>query len=236
MAHASPSARTLLALAVTAGLLSATNAAADESGGGGGGERGRAVVPARCALFAAGEGAADSAHTWQELLSLAACLQDASVAAVGEPGELVPMVEALSRRLAPPMRIYLAALERGDALIQLRATFQIGMAYVALATRARSSIVVPAGAEADGDAARRHRELHARLEPLLVPARRAAWVAFRAIDEAAAEDGTLAGSELDRGMIRAAREMLPALRDAAPGAEPVTEPRAEPRPITAAAR
>jgi hypothetical protein len=238
MAHASHSARMLLALA--AGLLSARNAAADKAGGereravaarasisqprarGGDGDHDwRALVPARCAPFTAGFGEPGSRepgseHAWRELLSLATCLQDASVERVSEPAELLPMVEAMSRRLALPMKIYLAALERGDAPVQLRATFQIGMAYVALATRARSSIAAPGPG---ADAERRHRELHARLEPLLVPARRAAWIAFNAIGEAAEEDRALARNEIERGMIRAARELLPALRDAAPGAE-----------------
>ena len=244
MARASLSARTWLAVA--ASLLPAATAAAGSGEGGRGraaadgasisqpaardarsarsGGDGRdgdglaALVPARCAPFAVGSGERPgSEHAWRQLLSLAACVQDGSVEAVDELGALAAMVEELSGRLALPMKIYLGALEHGDAPIQLRAAFQVGMAYVALSTRARSGIAaLPDPAAATDDAARRHHQLHARVELLLVPARRAAWVAFRAIDAAVEEDGVLARDEVERYMVRAARQMLPALRDAAP--------------------
>jgi hypothetical protein len=248
MPHAPLPARTLLAL--VAGVFPAANAAADAGEGGRGraasahanisqpaaqdarGARSdgadgaldglAALVPARCAPFAVGSDMQPgSEHAWRQLLSLAACVQDGSVEEVDGSGELGAVVEELSGRLALPMKIYLAALEHGDAPIQLRAAFQVGMTYVALSTRVRSGIAAPPESAASAAAARRHRELHARVELLLVPARRAAWVAFRAIDAAAEEDGVLARDEIERYMVRAARQMLPALRDAAP-ADPRT--------------
>jgi hypothetical protein len=218
-----------LVLALAVGVFPAADAAADE-----GAARASAsepsgskawidVIPVRCVPFASvslelvGDRPA-SDHAWTQLLSLAACAQDGSLAdpAVTEPGELAGMVEEMSQRLALPMLVYLDALENGDAPIQLRAAFQIGMAYVGLSTRARSSIAAPADLAASAAAASRYHELHARLEPLLATARRAAWISFRAIDEAAAQDPALAGDEVERHMIRTARLMLPALRDAAP--------------------
>lgn len=191
------------------------------------------VIPRQCAPFAAGTLAPGaerptSEHGWRQLLSLAACVQDGSIrtgrtglGAVTEPAQLAPMVDELARRLALPMLVYLDALEHADAPIQLRAAFQIGMAYVALSTRARSSIAAPPELATDPAAARRYSELHARLEPLLYTARRAAWISFRAIEAAAAVDPALAGNEVERNMVEAARRMLPALRDASGDERPL---------------
>jgi hypothetical protein len=220
------SSRSIRALALGFGLgLSAGNAGADgiERAPGGPaseGARELIVLPPGCATFAEipavrSSDGPDSERAWRQLLSLAACMQDSSLGAAGVPEQLAAMVEDLSERLAPSMMIYVNALARGDAPTQLRAAFYIGMAYVALSTRARSSIAVLAD-PADGASANRHDELHARLELLLAAARRAAWFAFRAIDEAAAADGAFAANEVERNMVCAAREMLPALRDAAP--------------------
>lgn len=247
-----PRAAGALAFALAAGLLAGTTAEAeadpvsaaeprapDRTGDGDLTD----VVPARCAPFAGmtittdDAGRPRSAAGWQQLLSLAACVQDGSIAAVREPGELAPMLDELSRRLALPMMVYLDALEHAETPIQLRAAFHIGMAYVGLSTRARSAIAAPPDLATDAAAASRYRELHAELEPLLAPARRAAWVSFRAIDEAAATDAALATNEVERHMVATARRMLEGLRDAAP--EPlrlVTDRRAGTgAPVTAAA-
>jgi len=212
------------ALALAAGLFPAARAAADE-------DPARAsitepeprtwidVLPERCAQLAPVSMLAyrpASAHAWGQLLSLAACAQDGSIPAAADPADLAPMVEALSRRLALPVLIYLDALEHGDTPIQLRAAFQIGMAYVSLSTRARSSIAAPPDLASGGAAERRYHELHARLEPLLAVARHAAWISFRTIDEAATEDPALAGDEVERNMVRTARQMLTALHDESP--------------------
>jgi hypothetical protein len=227
-----------LAFALTAGLLPAVTAEAEAEGDRASASRPSApdragagdaemidVVPERCARFAVMTMATDdagrprSAEGWRQLLSLAACVQDGSIVAVREPGGLEPMLDELSRRLALPMMVYLDALEHAETSIQLRAAFQIGMAYVGLSTRARSAIAAPPDLATNPAAARRYRELHAALEPLLAPARRAAWVSFRAIDEAAAMDAALATNEVERNMVCTARRLLGELRDAAP--EPV---------------
>lgn len=183
------------------------------------------AVPLRCAPFAPHPFSIPfdrptSVQGWQQLLSFAACAQDASAAAVEDPGELAAMVEEMSRRLALPMLIYLDALEHGEAPVQLRATFQIGMAYLALGTRARSALAAPPDLATDPAAATRYCQLHARLESLLAPARHAARIAFEAIDEAAGQEATLVADAVDRNMVAMARQMLPALRDADPDAPP----------------
>jgi hypothetical protein len=226
MARSSRSIRALaLGLGLGLGVFSSASATADEverapGAPAGVGARERLTLPPRCAPFAEisvarSSDRPDSERAWRQLLSLAACVQDGSLGAAGAPDQLAPMVDDLSLRLAMPMLIYVNALEHADAPIQLRAAFHIGMAYVALSTRARSSIAAPPD-PADDASASRHGELHARLEPLLAAARRAAWVAFHAIDEAAAADGAFAANAVERNMVCAARQMLPALRDAAP--------------------
>jgi hypothetical protein len=177
-----------------------------------------AAVPPRCALFTPARGGGDQTHAWRQLLSLAACMQDGAVPSAIEPDEVEVMVEALSARLAPPLLIYLHALEHGDGPVQLRAAFQIGMAYVAFATRARSALAAPPDLATNPAAEQRYREHRDRLEPLLLPARRAAWISFQAIDEAAARSGADPGDEVERNMVCAARGMLPGLADAAPEA------------------
>lgn len=251
MAHASrisrPSSFSARALALAAGLASATSAVAGD-------ERELApdeqvapqvwidAVPTRCAMFATLSGRPTSEAEWRQLLSLAACVQDGSIGAASTSDQLAPMVEELSERLTLPMLIYLDALEHAEAPIQLRAAFQIGMAYVGLSTRARSSIAAPPDLATNPAAARRYRELHARLEPLLVPARQAAWISFRVIDEAAAVDPSLAGDEVERHMVATARRMLQAMGDVMEGDDSLlvrrrpAPPARAGAPVTAAAR
>jgi hypothetical protein len=228
MARSSLPAGSLLALA--AGLLLASSAtAAPDARISEPQERGTPegwieAIPVRCAPFAPHPFSLPlerptSVPGWQQLLSFAACAQDASAAATDDPGELAPMVEEMSRRLALPMLIYLDALEHGDAPVQLRATFQIGMAYVALGTRARSALSAPPDLN-DPAAATRYCQLHARLESLLAPARHAALIAFQAIDEAAGQEATLVADDVERNIVAMARQMLPSLRDADPEAPP----------------
>jgi hypothetical protein len=199
------------------------------------------VIPRRCVEFVPQTGdRPDSEDAWRRYLSLAACVQDGSIEPATDPDQLAAMVEDMSQRLALPILIYLDALENAGTPIQLRAAFQVGMAYVALSTRARSAIAAPPDLATNEAAARRYRELHGRLEPLLVPARRAAWITFRAIEEAAAMDPSLGRDEVERHMICTARRMVPALSDAAPSDLKLVRRAAEPRacagaPITASA-
>jgi hypothetical protein len=167
---------------------------------------------------------------WQRILSLAACLQDGSVSRVDDPLQLEELVAGMSRRLELPMSIYFAALEEAPAPIQLRAAFQIGMAHVALTTRARSSIAAPPDLAARAGAMTHYRQLHDQLEPHLLHARQVAWVSFATIDRAAADDSTLASDVVARHMIATAREMLAALSDvAAEHSKPSRQTRRGPR-------
>jgi hypothetical protein len=194
-------------------LLSASFASADD----GSGERVLAEIsvqsfPLECRPFAIGPAdARDARAEWQRVLSLAACLQDGSTSRVDDPLQLEELVAGMSRRLELPMSIYFAALEEAPASIQLRAAFQIGMAHVALTTRARSSIAAPP----DRAALPRHRQLHDQLEPLLLPARQVAWTSFATIDRAAAQSSSLASDAVARHMIATARANLAALADVA---------------------
>jgi hypothetical protein len=161
--------------------------------------------------------ARDPAVEWQQALSLAACLQEGPVLAVRDPEQLDALVEEMTGRLELPMLIYLEVLARGPASMQLRAAFHIGLAHIALSTRARGAIAAPPDLATNEAAALRYRELHARLEPLLVRSRRAAWLSFTAVDEAVAANPALASDAVARHMIRTAREMLAGLRDVARG-------------------
>lgn len=175
-------------------------------------------IPVACRMYS---GIPADAHgsplEWNNLLSLASCMQDASVTTVTDPAQLAPYVEAMADALAPEMMIYLGALEFGPGTVQLRASYHVGMAYIALITRARSSLVAPADLGTNVEAANHYRRLHADLEPMLVRAKRTAWVAFAVIEHAVAEDPTLAPDAVTRHMVATARAMLAALlRDGTP--------------------
>lgn len=210
--------------ALTAGLViltSANTAVADEADGVQPEPGWLHVVPSECVQYLATSAeAGDPVAGWEQALSFAACIQDGPTSAAGEPEDLDALVEGLARRLEIPMLIYLEAIDRGPAPIQLRAAFHIGMAQIALGTRARSSIAAPPDRDASTPAVLHYRALHRQLEPLLRPMRRAAWVAFAAIDEAAARDPEIAADPVARHMVRLAREMLAGLQDARPEQSP----------------
>lgn len=154
-------------------------------------------IPARCRPFLqVPADARDDTMGWNQALSFAACLQDDAVARVDRPEQLAPLVDELSRRLAPAMVIYVYALQHGPGPIQVRAAYQIAMAHVALITRARASLADPA--------------LDARLEPLLARAKRIAGLSFAVLDRAVAENPALAPDPVTREMVRSARETMAA--------------------------
>jgi len=163
-----------------------------------------AAIPAECLPFLAIGDGASAERAWGALLSMAACVQDASVAEVRDPAELAAMVATFARRLQPAMVLYLQAVQRAPEPYPLRAVYQIGLAHVALMVRARSSIVVSADLRPN----RRDRKLRADLESLLAPAAKVAWVAFAAIDQAVAEDPELAPDVVTANMVRDARVQL----------------------------
>jgi hypothetical protein len=177
------------------------------------------VMPPACQRFVAvAEDTSDEGVVWSQGLSLAACVQDTSIIRVDSPDELAPMVAALAAEMAPSMLIYLAAIERGSGRIQLRAAYHLGLSYVGLVTRARSGIVAPPDLATNREAARRYAELRAELEPLLIGPRRAAFIAFTAIDRAVEDDPSLVTDEIERQMVRHARALLPLLREPADSA------------------
>ncbi|MGE5186830.1 MAG: hypothetical protein ACM31C_32475 [Acidobacteriota bacterium] len=138
----------------------------------------------------------DDLFAWNQVMTLAACLQDDRVPAVRRADEVHPVVEELTRALAPTMLIYLEALEHGPQSIQLRAAYQIGAANLALIVRARTALAGAAPAVRD------------ELEPLLAHAFETAWIAFVAVDHAADDDPAFAPDDVTRTMVRSARAFL----------------------------
>lgn len=178
-------------------------------------------VPLECRRYLeVSESARNTIIEWQQALSFAACIQDGSIPRVCGSEQLEEMVDAMMERLELPMAIYVEALAHGPESIQLRAVFQIGMTSVALSTRARSSIAPSPKLAASSAEVKRYHELHDRLEPILARARRAAWLSFTAIDQAAAEGSSLRPDPVERHMISTARRMLAGLTDAAPAPSP----------------
>lgn len=186
-------------------------------------------VPARCDRFARLPlDARDEMVAWNQLLSLAACVQSSLVVRVSEPGQLDAMMDDLVGRLAPSVMIYLGAIEYGPDSIRLRAAYQIAAGYIALITRARSSIVTPSDPAVDRAATQRARALHAELESALAPVQRLAWEAFEVVARAAAQDPHYAPDIVTRNMVRAAHRMLDLIRETAPTDDPARASQARP--------
>lgn len=175
------------------------------------------TLPVECRIYTwIPADARDDVLAWNQLLSLAACLQDGSVSTVTDPDQLEAMVDQYTRALEIPMMVYTGAIEQGPRSVQLRAAYQIAMAHVSLIVRARSSIIAPDDLATNPEAALRYRELHAQLEPLLARSVRIARVAFAAIDRAATRDPTIATDPVAKSMVRSARAMLEAMGKPAP--------------------
>lgn len=182
------------------------------------------TIPVECRIYTwIPEDARDDVLAWNELLSLAACLQDGSISTVTDPDQLEAMVDQYTRALEIPMMVYTGAIEQDSRSVQLRAAYQIAMAHVSLIVRARSSIVGPDDLATNPEAALRYRELHAQLEPLLARSVRIARVALAAIDRAATRDPTIATDPVTKSMVRSARAILEAMGKPA-GEEPSGEP------------
>lgn len=170
-------------------------------------------VPPGCRSYAAG-GVSDVTMAWNQLLSFAGCVQDASVEPIADLAQLPALVDQRYDALAPAIVLYLEAIEHGPVPVQVRAAYAVGLANVALITRLRSSLVAPAE-RSDAAAWMRYRRLHAELEPMLVRALRTAWIAFAVIDRAAEEDPAIAPDPVTRRAVVAARAMLRVLSGAA---------------------
>lgn len=162
-------------------------------------------IPPGCEAYAAGS-ASDPGQAWNQLLSFAGCVQDATIAQISDRAQLRPAVDRLRDALAPALSLYLEAIEYGPPGIRLRAAYAAGSANIALVIRLRSSLVAPDWS--DGAAVARYRALHDELEPLLVRARRTAWVAFMVVDRLATQDPSAARDPVARRVVAAARAML----------------------------
>lgn len=147
---------------------------------------------------------------WDLRLSLAACVQDASVLPIDSPLDVEPMISELTLRLGPAMMVWRDALDRGPPVVQLRAAFHIGLATVAMMTRARRALGAPPQFS-KVDAAERERVLRVRLEPYLTPSKQVAFAAFSLIDSIAREAPEFELDPVHRSMVRAARMILPTL-------------------------
>jgi hypothetical protein len=169
----------------------------------------------RCAAYVPAK-LDQSTRAWNQVLSFAGCMQDNAIARFDTGDDLADGVATLAKQLAPAMALYFAAIQHGPSWVQLRAAYEIGMAHVALVTRARSSIPVPADLRTNPAAARRYRELHDRLEPAIEQYDQTAWLVFSAIDRAAKSDPRLASDPVTRYMVATSRRMLVVLADHAP--------------------
>jgi hypothetical protein len=89
----------------------------------------------------------------------------------------------------------------------VRAAYQIGLAHVALLTRARASLATASSME--------QRE---RLEAAIAHYGETAWMVFAAIERAASQDPRMTADPVTRFMVADAHKMLDALADHAPAA------------------
>lgn len=168
-------------------------------------------IPTQCRRYAAlPAGARNAERAWNQLVSLAACMQETALDEVTDPEELPAMIDQLVHGLTPTMAIYLVVLEHAPRPVQFRAVYHVGMAHVGLITRARSTLVAPADVDDPAQEAR-YLALHDELEPLLQEALETAWISFALVVSAAAEDPTLASDRVTQNMVRSAGEMLYAL-------------------------
>ena len=120
---------------------------------------------------------------WEQKLSTAACQQALVFMPVSDPEGLRPMVAGIEHALAPSIAIYRDALANGPPQIKILAAYGLGMTYINIAVRARSSIR-SAGASYGGvgyggagyfDELKR---MHDALEPLLTADLKSALDAF----------------------------------------------------------
>jgi hypothetical protein len=169
----------------------------------------------RCAVYVPAK-LDQTARSWNQVLSFAGCVQDSAIVRFDAGDDLADGVAKLAKQLAPAMALYFAAIQHGPSSVQLRAAYEVGMAHVALVTRARSSIHPPADLRTNAAAARHYRELHERLEPALAQYAETAWLVFSTIDRAAKADPALASDPVARYMIDTSQRMLVMLADHAP--------------------
>jgi len=163
------------------------------------------LVPAECARYWSIPGGITSPVAWNQALSFAACLQDATIARVDDVDRLPGLVDQLEKSLVPALQVYLAVIEEAPGPMKVRATLQLAMAQVALITRARSSIAAPPDPATNWASYTRYRELHARLEPWLEPPAKFAIKLITVIDREVTLDPSLAPDVVTQNMVSLAR-------------------------------
>jgi hypothetical protein len=172
----------------------------------------RPLVPAECARYWLIPDGVTSPAAWNQALSFAACLQDATIARVDDVDRLPDLVDQLEKAFTPALQVYLTVIEDAPGPVKVRATLQIAMAQVALITRARSSIAAPPDLATNPVAYLHYRELHARLEPWLEQPARFACKLITVIDHEVALDPSLVRDVVTRNMVSSAREQAVLLR------------------------
>lgn len=176
------------------------------------GSRQLVVIPGECVQFVSIPGGGESPAGWNQVLSFAACIQDATTARIEDADELEDFVDELQSALEPALELYVAAVEQGPGPIKVRAALQIAMAEAALITRARSSIPAPSALRSNADAAARHRVLHERLEPLLEPQATFVCLLVAMVDRAVAREPALARDVVTRTLLASALRVAAQLR------------------------
>ena len=170
------------------------------------------VIPDECAPYWLMPGGIDSPAGWNQVLSFAACVQDATIAHIERLDEIEDVVQQLQASLESPLQMYIAAIEQGPGPVKVRAALHVAMAQAALITRARASIAAPADLRTNPEAAARYRALHERLESVLEPRARLACTIVAVIDRAVAGDPALAPDPMTRNMLASARTIAALLR------------------------
>ncbi len=174
--------------------------------------RDHAFVPAKCARYWSIPGGIASPAAWNQALSFAACLQDATVERVDDVDRLPDLVDQLETASKPALQVYLTVIEDAPDPVKVRAALHIAMAQVALITRARSSIVPPPDLATNRASYLHYRELHARLEPWLERPASFAYKLITAIDHEVTVDPSLAPDVVTRKLVSLAREQAVLLR------------------------
>jgi hypothetical protein len=183
----------LLAPALAVALAFPALARADEGSG-----AQVVLVSADCGQFWSYPGGDDSPAAWDAVISLASCIQDRRVRVVAGADDLGALVAELREALAPSLELYATAIADGPAPVKLRAAYHVGLAQVAMMTRARTSLASS--------------DLRTSLEPLLEPHAELAYYIFTTIHRAAADDPSLARDVVTQYMVRSAGQLAGALR------------------------
>jgi hypothetical protein len=162
------------------------------------------VDDSRCAAYVPAEHD-ESMRAWDQVLSFAACIQDSSVGKIGADEDPSVAVATLAHKISPTMALYFASIQHGPPWVQVRAAYEIGLAHVALLTRARASLAKASSAEQ-----------RQRLEAAIAHYAEAAWMVFAAIERAASQDPRMAADPVTRFMVADAHHQLDALGEHAP--------------------